>query len=110
PEWFPLSGVLDSIRGPAQEWSASQRLKAACTPKFVLYDIKLSPEGAPGKPPDPRAVVMFDLLGVVDLDDDGRQELVIALRFPTIRTVVVYSASASPERLELVGEGESFQK
>jgi hypothetical protein len=109
-EWFPLSGVLDSIRGPAQEWSASQNMKAACTPKFVLYDVKLSPEAAPGKQPDPKGVVMLDLLGVVDLDDDGRQDLVIALRFPTIRTVVVYSASASPERLELVGEGESFQK
>jgi hypothetical protein len=110
PEWFPLSGVLDSIRGPAQEWSGSQTGKVACTPTFVLYDVKLSPEAAPGKQPDPKAVVMLDLLGVVDLDDDGRQDLVLALRFPTVRTVVVYSASGSPERLELVGEGQSFQK
>jgi hypothetical protein len=53
---------------------------------------------------------MFDLLGVVDLDGDGRQELVIALRFPTVRTVVVYSAGQSPQRLELVGEAQSFQR
>jgi hypothetical protein len=110
PEWFPLSGVLDSIRGPAAEWSASRSARPACAPKFVLYDVKLSPEAAPGKPPDPKAVVMLDLLGVVDLDDDSREELVIALRFPTVRTVVVYAATASPERLELVGEAQSFQK
>jgi hypothetical protein len=109
-EWFPLSGVLDSIRGPAQEWSASRHAKPPCTPRFVLYDVKLSPEAAPGKLPDPKAVVTLDLLGVIDLDDDGREELVVALRFPTVRTVVVYAASGSPERLELVGEAQSFQK
>jgi hypothetical protein len=109
-ESFPLSGVLDGIRGPSQEWSASQTGKAACTPKFALYDVKLSPEPEPGKAPDARAVVMFDLLGVLDLDGDGRRELVIALRFPTVRTIVVYSASNSPERFELVGEAQSFQK
>jgi hypothetical protein len=53
---------------------------------------------------------MLDLLGVIDLDGDGRKELVIALRFPTVRTVVVYSARSSPQRLELVGEAQSFQK
>jgi hypothetical protein len=109
-EWFPLSGVLDGIRGPAQEWSAAQNARTLCTPKFVVYDIKLEPEAAPGKSPDPKAVVMLDLMGVVDLDGDGRKELVIALRFPTVRTVVVYSATGSPQRLELVGEGQSFQK
>lgn len=109
-EWFPLSGVLDGIRGPAQEWSANQAARTACPPAFVLYDVKLAPEAEPGKTPDPRATVMLDLLGVVDLDGDGRKELVLALRFPTVRTIVVYSASASPQRLELVGEAQSFQK
>jgi hypothetical protein len=109
-EWFPLTGVLDGIRGPAQEWSASQAVRQPCTPKFVMYDVKLAPEPEPGKPPDARAVVMLDLLGVVDLDGDGRKELVIALRFPTVRTVVVYSATSSPQRLELVGEAQSFQR
>src|SRR5512144_618715 len=47
-EAFPLSGVLDGIRGPAQEWSASQNGKPACAPKFVAYDIKLVPEAEPG--------------------------------------------------------------
>jgi len=27
-----------------------------------------------------------------------------------VRTIVVYSATSSPERLELVGEAQSFQK
>lgn len=108
-EWFPLTGILDGIRGPAQEWSANQNLKPTCTPAFVAYDIKLAPEAEPGKPADTRAVVMLDLLGVVDLDGDGRKELVIALRFPTVRTIVVYSAVHSPQRLELIGEAQSFQ-
>jgi len=108
-EWFPLTGVLDGIRGPAQEWSANQNMKPSCTPAFVTYDIKLAPEPEPGKPPDAKAVVMLDLLGVLDLDGDGRKELVIALRFPTVRTIVVYSAVHSPQRLELIGEAQSFQ-
>jgi hypothetical protein len=109
-EWFPLAQALDGIRGPAQEWAAVQSPRPACAPAFVLYDVKLAAQAAPGKSPDARATVTLDLLGVIDLDGDGRKELVIALRFPTVRTVVVYSASNSPERLELVGEAQSFQK
>ncbi|HEY0477680.1 MAG TPA: hypothetical protein VGD37_09155 [Kofleriaceae bacterium] len=109
-EWFPLIQALDGIRGPAQEWPASRTARPACAPRFALYDVKLVPEADPGKTPDARATVTLDLLGVIDLDGDGRKELVIALRFPTVRTIVVYSAPSSPERLELVGEAQSFQK
>jgi hypothetical protein len=109
-EWFPLAQALDGIRGPAQEWPASQNARPACAPKFALYGVRLEPEAAAGKPPDPKAVVTLDLLGVIDLDGDGRKELVIALKFPMVRTVVVYSAGSSPQRLELVGESQSFQK
>lgn len=111
-EWFPLSGALDGIRGPAQEWSSNAALsttRASCTPRFAQYDLKLAPEAEPGKPANDKAVVTLDVLGVVDLDGDDRKELVLALRFPTVRTVVVYSASGSPQRLELVGEAQSFQ-
>ncbi len=108
-EWFPLAGALDGTRGPAQEWSANQTGKAPCKPTFVAYDIKLAPEPEPGKAVDAKAVVLLDVLGVLDLDGDGRKELVLALRFPTVRTVAVYSAGSSPQRLELVGEAQAFQ-
>ncbi|HUJ60965.1 MAG TPA: hypothetical protein VLX92_20820 [Kofleriaceae bacterium] len=110
PESFPLHDVLDGIRGPAQEWPAAPTAAATCTPHFQLYDIKLAPEPDPGKPVDAKAVVMMDVLGVVDLDGDGRREVVLALRFPTVRSVVVYSSIDSPERLELVGEATSFPR
>lgn len=109
-EWFPVAQVLDGIRGPAQEWAAIQGTRPACTPSFVVYDVKLAAEAAPGKQPDARATVTLDLLGVIDLDGDGRKDLVIALRFPTVRTVVVYTATQSAQRLELAGEAQSFQK
>ena len=109
-EWFPVAQVLDGIRDPAKEWAAGSASKQPCTPGFVVYDVQLVAPAAPGKSPDPRATVTLDLLGVIDLDGDGRKELVIALRFPTVRTIVVYSAIQSPQRLELVGEAQSFQK
>jgi hypothetical protein len=109
-ESFPLAGVLDGIRGPAQEWSASPTATAACTPSFALYDIKLVRAPEPKKPADPKATVTMDVLGVVDLDGDGRRELVIALRFPTTRSIVVYSASEMAQRLELAGESTSFPR
>lgn len=109
-ESFPLSGVLDGIRGPAAEWTAAPTATATCAPKFQLYDLRLAPEPDPGKPADPKAVVMLDVLGVVDLDGDGRRELVLALRFPNVRSIVVYSASETPERLALVGEATSFPR
>ena len=46
----------------------------------------------------------------VDIDGDGRKELVLAMRFPTVRTIVVYTASESSQRLELAGEAPSFAK
>jgi hypothetical protein len=109
PEWFPLSGVLDGTRGPAQEWTAGPIVKGQCDARFTAYEVKLSPETEAGKATDPRATVTLDVLGVVDLDGDGRKELVLALRFPTVRTIVIYSASGNPQRLDLVGEAQSFQ-
>lgn len=109
-ESFPLSGVLDGVRGPSAEWSAAPLAGAACKPTFELYDIKLAAAPEPGKAVDPKSVVTMDVMGVIDLDADGRKELVIALRFPTVRTVLVYTATGSPQRLELAGEGQSFPR
>ena len=41
---------------------------------------------------------------MLDLDGDGRRELVLAYRYADHRTWAVYSAAGSPVRLELVGE------
>ena len=109
-ESFPLSGVLDGVRSPADEWSAGPTAGAACKPTFELFDIKLVQPPEPGKPLDLKATVGLDVLGIVDLDGDGRKEVVLALRFPTIRTIVVYTAPQSAQRLELAGESESFPR
>jgi len=107
-ESFPLAGVLDGIRGPAQEWTASPTASATCKPQFQLYDLRLAAEPEPGKGIDQKSIVSMDVLGVLDLDGDGRKEIVLALRFPTVRSIVVYTASGSAERLELAGEAQSF--
>jgi hypothetical protein len=109
-ESFPLAGVLDGTRSPAPEWSASPTATAACDPKFALYGVQLSAAADPGKAVDPKSVVSLDVLGVVDLDGDGRRELVLALKFSTVRTIVVYTATSQPQRLELAGEATSFPR
>ena len=109
-ESFPLAQVLDGIRGPAAEWSAGPMSGTACTPTFQLYDVRLEPEPIRGKPIDKKAVVMLDVLGVVDLDSDGKKELVLALRFPTVRSIVIYGTSGIPQRLELLGEAAGFPR
>jgi hypothetical protein len=109
-EQFPLSGVLDGIRSPAKEWSAAPVVGAKCTPSFTLFDIKIVPQLEPGKGSAAQHNVGFDLLAVADLDGDGRNELVIALKFPTVRTIVVYGSTGTPQRLELLGEGQSFPR
>ena len=109
-EQFALSGVLDGVRSPAKEWSAAPIVGVKCTPAFQLFDVKLVPHLEAGKGSAAAHNVGLDLLGVVDLDSDGRNEIILALKFPTVRTIVVYSAIESPQRLELVGEGTAFPR
>jgi hypothetical protein len=110
-EAFAIAGALDGIRGPASEWTAASTASAAstCTPTFQIYDLKLAPEPRPGKNAD-KGVVVVDVLGVVDLDADGRKELILSMRFPNVRSIVVYTATESPQRLELAGEATSFNR
>jgi hypothetical protein len=114
-EAFPITGALDGIRAPAAEWTASPTASpasataAACTPSFHVYGLKLAPEPRPGKPPE-KGLVVVDVLGVIDLDSDGRRELVLAMKFPSVRSIVVYTATSSPQRLELAGEATGFAK
>ncbi|MCW5804557.1 MAG: hypothetical protein KIT31_19460 [Deltaproteobacteria bacterium] len=107
-ESFPLAGILDGVRSPAHEWTAAPTATAACKPTFQIYNLRLAPPPEPGKPANPKHVVTLHVLGVLDLDGDGRREVVVAFEFPTVRTIAVYSATASPQRLELAGEGTSF--
>lgn len=109
-ESFPLAGLLDGERGPAAEWTASPTATATCKPSFQLYGVKLVRPPEPGKSVDPRSTVTMDLLGVVDLDGDGRKELVIALQYPQTRSIVVYTAPDLAQRLELAGEATAFPK
>lgn len=109
-ESFPLAGVLDGVRSPAEEWTASPTAAPACTPSFQLYDVRLTPPPEPGKALDPKHIVKLAVLGVIDVDGDARRELILSLEFPTVRTIVVYTSSGSPQRLELAGEGTPFQR
>ncbi len=109
-ESFPVSGVLDGVRSPTDEWTAAPTAGAACKPTFEVYDIQIAPPAEPGKRVDPKQIVSLHVLGVVDVDGDGRKEIVLSFDFPTVRTVVVYTATGSPTRLELAGEGQPFQR
>jgi hypothetical protein len=110
-EAFPITGALDGIRAPAAEWTASPTATPAastdCKPTFQIYGLKLAPEPRPGKPPE-KGLVVVDVLGIADLDGDGRRELVLAMRFPTVRSIVVYTAPDTSQRLELAGEATGF--
>ena len=82
-ESFPLASVLDrrSAARPT-EWSAAPTAGAPCTPTFQLYDIRLVRPPEPGKPIDTKSIVMLDVLGVLDLDGDGRKEVVTRAPVP----------------------------
>lgn len=112
-EAFPITGALDGIRAPAAEWTASPTAAPAtaptCTPTYQIYGLNLAPEPRPGKSVE-KGVVGVDVLGVVDLDADGRKELVLSMKFPTVRTIVVYTAAVNAQRLELAGEATSFTR
>ncbi|HVV84689.1 MAG TPA: hypothetical protein VHE35_16600, partial [Kofleriaceae bacterium] len=107
PEVFPLAGFLDAGRAPADELSAAAAVPAPCTPTYTHYGIAVALDAADT---DPRHRVTIDLLGVLDLDADGRMELVLGLRYSERRTIAVYSAQESAARLSLIGESEPWPK
>jgi len=100
PEVFPLAAFVDAVRAPAEEVTAAA-VAVTCTPTFALAGLTPALQGV-GL--DARHKLELDVLGVLDVDGDGRNEVVIAFRYPDKRTVAVYSAIESPARLELVGE------
>jgi hypothetical protein len=102
PEMFPLGSFVDAIRAPATEVSAAQVVAPACTPVFALHNLKPKPEA--GTVMEGKLKLDLDVLGVVDVDGDGRREVVVAFRYHEGRTIAVYSAMSTSARLELVGE------
>lgn len=106
-EVFPLAGFLDGARAPADELSAAAAVPGACTPTFTRYGVAIAVDAALA---DPRHRVTLDVLGVVDVDGDGRRELVVGLRYAERRTIAVYTARDSAARLSLVGELEPWPR
>ncbi|MEZ4365613.1 MAG: hypothetical protein R2939_04915 [Kofleriaceae bacterium] len=107
-ERFRIGNLLDAGRVPAEVISAEPPAAAACTPQFSIFGLTLAPGFEAGARVDPKYVVDLDVLGVLDLDGDGRRELVLAVRYPTARSLVVYSPRESVERLERVGEARTW--
>ncbi len=109
-ESFPINQFIDSVRAPAEEVLAAPVVGVACDPTFALYNLVIVPPPEdPDAEDDARYHVTIDILGVADLDGDGRRELAISFRYPTGRTLALYSAIAQAGRLELVGEAVPWQ-
>lgn len=107
-ESFAVAGFVDPVRAPAEEVIAAPVVGPACDARFAVYGHVVRPPSEPGVADDPRYDVGVDVLGVVDLDADGRHELVIAFRYPDRRTLALYSAQRQAGRLDLVGEAVSW--
>jgi hypothetical protein len=107
PEAFPLTSFLDGSRAPAEEITAAAVAPAACKPSFTRYGLAVAIDAAIA---DPRHKVTIDILGVLDVDGDGRHEVVVGLRYAERRTIAVYSAVDSAARLSLIGETEPWPK
>ncbi len=102
PEMFPVGGFVDATRAPSAEVSAAAVVAPTCTPVFAMHG--LVPPAVPGVAMDGKHKIELDVLGVVDVDGDGRRELIVAFRYLEGRTIAVYSAMSTAARLELVGE------
>jgi hypothetical protein len=111
-EAFPLAAFLDGVRAPAEEVVAASLAPASatCAPRFAVYGLVLAPgvDAGTADSRDPKYQVKVDVLGVADLDGDGRRELALALRYPESRTIVLYSAVSTAARLERVAESVSW--
>ena len=97
---FPLSAFLDPLRAPAEEVIGDPPpARPPCAPnRFASKG--LVPAG------DPKAWRGLDLLGVADLDGDGRREVILQYLYGEgKRTWAVYSAGQLLTRLTLAAEG-----
>jgi hypothetical protein len=96
-ESFAITAFLDEVKAPADEvLAAATAGKLDCAPRFS------APALLRGK--DAKAFRALDLLGVVDIDGDGRLELVMQYRYATVRTWAIYATEQHAGRLELRAE------
>lgn len=100
PEAYAIADFVNPVRAPAEEVFIAQRGSETCAPAFAIH------HAVP--PADPKHWRGLDLLGVVDLDGDGRRELLFSYHYAIRRTWAVYSATGSVARLDLVGEAEPW--
>ena len=96
-EAFPAARFLDPFRAPAEEVTAVAGGGAKCDPSFAIH--AALPAG------DPRDWRGLDIVGVLDLDADGRFEIIAIYNYQGRRTWAVYSARSTAGRLDLVAEG-----
>jgi hypothetical protein len=109
-ETFSMPAFLDPVRAPADEVTSVATAAPPCKGSFAHFSARVDAGGEPGAgAPDPKYKVEIDLLGVADVDGDGRKELFVAFRYPDRRTVAVYSATSMASRLDLVAEALPWQ-
>jgi hypothetical protein len=108
-ERYRLAAFLDEVRAPAERVIPEPAAVASCAPTFSIHGMTLAPGVEPGTKIDDQVTVGIDVLGVLDLDADGRREVILAIRYPGGRSIVVYAAGAGPEQtLERVGEAVAW--
>jgi hypothetical protein len=107
-EAFPLAALLDGLRAPSEVVEPRAQATGSCAPTFTVFGLRIAPPAEAGKAADPRYLVLIDVLGVVDFDGDGLKEVVLSLRYPDSRSVVVYSGVAGGAG-EVAGGGASLR-
>ena len=94
---FPASAFVDESKAPAEEVIGTPA-GAPCTPGFQGAEVADHMK-------DPKAFQGADIVAVADLDDDGRLELVVVLRYGDRRTWAIFGAGQSERQLLQLAEG-----
>ena len=95
-EAYAAASFLDLARAPAEEVLAVSAAGLKCAPSFAKARVL--------RARNPKHFKGMDLVGVLDIDSDGRSELILAYHYSERRTWAVYTAASTVARLELVGE------
>jgi hypothetical protein len=97
-ESFPLAAFHDELYAPADEIVGEPGGSPSCQARFATEGLLESA--------DPKAWRGIDLVAVLDLDADGRHELILRYRYDGKDTWAIYSAWRLATRLELGAEAE----